>query len=243
MRAAAPVRGGSCACGWSRFVLGLSVRLTRVIRHRRRGRGAALVAVALLSTSVGGVEASAAETSRGRSESHRRLERDRLRHDRRRRWKGQRGSLHVVRVRTGRRVQRRRRHHPALRALQLERSSATAGRHRRPPPQSPRMMSCSSISRRRRAGWTPRGRITRRDPRWAAEEQGIRYGEHAADRLIELREDDGRFAPVAFDVPPGPGVWRPTPPRLRRSSIRGCRSCGRCCSIRRASSGRVRLRR
>ncbi len=33
-----------------------------------------------------------------------------------------------------------------------------------------------------------------------------------ADRLIELRADDGRFAPVTFDVPPAPGVWRPTPP-------------------------------
>ena len=42
--------------------------------------------------------------------------------------------------------------------------------------------------------------------------QGIHYGERAADRLIELREDDGRFAPVTFDVPPAPGVWRPTPP-------------------------------
>ena len=42
--------------------------------------------------------------------------------------------------------------------------------------------------------------------------QGIRYGERAADRLIELREDDGRFAPITFDVPPAPGVWRPTPP-------------------------------
>ena len=41
--------------------------------------------------------------------------------------------------------------------------------------------------------------------------QGIHYGERAADRLIELREDDGRFAPVTFDVPPAPGVWRPTP--------------------------------
>ncbi len=41
--------------------------------------------------------------------------------------------------------------------------------------------------------------------------QGIHYGERAADRLIELREDDGRFAPVTFDDPPAPGVWRPTP--------------------------------
>ncbi len=42
--------------------------------------------------------------------------------------------------------------------------------------------------------------------------QGIHYGERAADRLIELREDDGRFALVTFDVPPAPGVWRPTLP-------------------------------
>lgn len=43
-------------------------------------------------------------------------------------------------------------------------------------------------------------------------DQGIRYGERAADRLIDLREDDGRFAPITFDVPPAAGVWRPTPP-------------------------------
>jgi hypothetical protein len=41
---------------------------------------------------------------------------------------------------------------------------------------------------------------------------GIHYGERAADRLIKLRENDGRFASVTFDVPPAPGVWRPTPP-------------------------------
>jgi hypothetical protein len=45
-----------------------------------------------------------------------------------------------------------------------------------------------------------------------AKTQGIRYGERAADGLIELRADDGRFAPITFDVPPAPGVWRPTPP-------------------------------
>ena len=44
-----------------------------------------------------------------------------------------------------------------------------------------------------------------------AKQQGIRYGERAADRLIELRADDGRFAPITFDDPPAPGVWRPTP--------------------------------
>jgi hypothetical protein len=45
-----------------------------------------------------------------------------------------------------------------------------------------------------------------------AKDQGIHYGDRAADRLIELRANDGRFAPVTFDDPPGPGVWRPTPP-------------------------------
>jgi hypothetical protein len=49
-------------------------------------------------------------------------------------------------------------------------------------------------------------------PDGKAKKQGIGYGERAADRLIELRQDDGRFAPVTFDVPPAPGVWRPTPP-------------------------------
>lgn len=51
-------------------------------------------------------------------------------------------------------------------------------------------------------------------PDGMAKRQGIRYGERAAEHLIELREDDGRFAPVVFNVPPGPGVWRPTPPAM-----------------------------
>ena len=49
-------------------------------------------------------------------------------------------------------------------------------------------------------------------PDGRAKREGIRHGEHAARRLIRLREDDGRFAPITFDVPPAPGVWRPTPP-------------------------------
>lgn len=51
-------------------------------------------------------------------------------------------------------------------------------------------------------------------PDGAAKKHGIRYGELAADRLIRLRANDGRFAPIVFD-PPDPlaaGVWRPTPP-------------------------------
>lgn len=45
-------------------------------------------------------------------------------------------------------------------------------------------------------------------------DQGIRYGQRAAERLIDLRADDGRFAPINFN-PPDPnaaGVWRPTNP-------------------------------
>ena len=51
-------------------------------------------------------------------------------------------------------------------------------------------------------------------PDSAAKDQGIRYGEDAAERLVELRADDGRFAPIVFDVPLVPGVWRPTPPAM-----------------------------
>ena len=50
-----------------------------------------------------------------------------------------------------------------------------------------------------------------RVPDGAAKAQGVRYGERAADRMVALRVDDGRFAPVTFDTPLAPGVWRPTP--------------------------------
>jgi len=48
-------------------------------------------------------------------------------------------------------------------------------------------------------------------PDGKAKREGVRYGERAADRLIRLRANDGRFAPVVFNKPLGPGVWRPTP--------------------------------
>ena len=51
-------------------------------------------------------------------------------------------------------------------------------------------------------------------PDGVPKDQGIRYGERAAEQLIELRADDGRFAPVVFDMPLAPGVWRPTPPAM-----------------------------
>ncbi|MET8030142.1 hypothetical protein [Streptomyces avermitilis] len=49
-------------------------------------------------------------------------------------------------------------------------------------------------------------------PEGKAKRQGVAFGERAADHLIELREGDGRFAPVEFTASPAPGVWRPTPP-------------------------------
>ena len=51
-------------------------------------------------------------------------------------------------------------------------------------------------------------------PDGVSKDQGIRYGEQATERLVELREDDGRFAPVVFTMPPAAGVWRPTPPAM-----------------------------
>ncbi|MEU6356407.1 vanadium-dependent haloperoxidase [Streptomyces sp. NPDC047072] len=49
-------------------------------------------------------------------------------------------------------------------------------------------------------------------PDGRAEKQGVRFGERAADRIIALRENDGRGAEVPFDPKPAPGVWRPAPP-------------------------------
>jgi hypothetical protein len=51
-------------------------------------------------------------------------------------------------------------------------------------------------------------------PDGVSEDQGVRYGERAAEHIVRLREGDGRFAPVVFNPPnpTAPGVWRPTPP-------------------------------
>ncbi len=37
----------------------------------------------------------------------------------------------------------------------------------------------------------------------------MRFGKRAAHRIIDLRADDGRYAPLEFTKPIGPGVWRP----------------------------------
>jgi hypothetical protein len=51
-----------------------------------------------------------------------------------------------------------------------------------------------------------------RIPNGTAKRQGIRYGERAAARIIQLRVDDGRNAPVTVAPAVAPGDWRPTPP-------------------------------
>jgi hypothetical protein len=43
-----------------------------------------------------------------------------------------------------------------------------------------------------------------------AEDAGVAYGEEAAARIVQLRTDDGRDAPILFTMIPAPGVWRPT---------------------------------
>jgi hypothetical protein len=49
-------------------------------------------------------------------------------------------------------------------------------------------------------------------PDGKAKTRGVAFGILAADNLIAMRTNDGRDAPVMFTQPPGPGVWRPTPP-------------------------------
>ena len=51
-------------------------------------------------------------------------------------------------------------------------------------------------------------------PDGRAKTRGIHYGERAANHLIAQRANDGRFAPIVFDLPvPSPiGRWVPTPP-------------------------------
>ncbi|MFF8289644.1 vanadium-dependent haloperoxidase [Streptomyces sp. NPDC016309] len=51
-----------------------------------------------------------------------------------------------------------------------------------------------------------------RVPDGRAEDEGVAFGERAADHLLALRAGDGRGAAVPFPARPAPGVWRPTPP-------------------------------
>lgn len=49
-------------------------------------------------------------------------------------------------------------------------------------------------------------------PDGRAKTRGIAFGMRAANKIIALRANDGRNADITFAPPPGPGVWRPTPP-------------------------------
>jgi hypothetical protein len=49
-------------------------------------------------------------------------------------------------------------------------------------------------------------------PDGRAKTRGIAFGLRAANKIIALRANDGRNADITFAPPPGPGVWRPTPP-------------------------------
>jgi hypothetical protein len=49
-------------------------------------------------------------------------------------------------------------------------------------------------------------------PDGTAKSNGVAYGDRVAQHLIDLRANDGRYAPTLFTKPPVPGVWRPTPP-------------------------------
>ncbi len=44
-----------------------------------------------------------------------------------------------------------------------------------------------------------------------AKADGAAFGERTAQKLIDLRTNDGRNAPVFFTKPPARRVWRPTP--------------------------------
>src|SRR5687767_6244698 len=48
-------------------------------------------------------------------------------------------------------------------------------------------------------------------PDGTAKDDGIWYGQQAADRIYDLRENDRRGATIAFGTPLAAGVWRPTP--------------------------------
>jgi hypothetical protein len=56
-------------------------------------------------------------------------------------------------------------------------------------------------------------------PDGQAKTDGIAFGELAARTLINQRIGDGRNAPILFTQPPGPGVWRPTPPALLSMAV------------------------
>jgi hypothetical protein len=56
-------------------------------------------------------------------------------------------------------------------------------------------------------------------PDGVRKDQGIRYGRLAADRIIELRTNDGRGAAVTVPIADAAGEWRPTPPAFGQFAV------------------------
>jgi hypothetical protein len=56
-------------------------------------------------------------------------------------------------------------------------------------------------------------------PDGTAKTNGVAFGERVAQHLIDLRANDGRYAPVQYDKLPAPGVWRPTPPAFAPMAV------------------------
>ncbi len=49
-------------------------------------------------------------------------------------------------------------------------------------------------------------------PDGTAKDEGVAYGDRAAEHLLGERAGDGWLGTTSFDRPPAPGIWRPTPP-------------------------------
>jgi hypothetical protein len=56
-------------------------------------------------------------------------------------------------------------------------------------------------------------------PDGSAKDDGVAFGELAAQTLIDQRVGDGRNAPIFFTKTPAPGVWRPTPPTFPTMAV------------------------
>ena len=92
-------------------------------------------------------------------------------------------------------------------------TSAARGRRRRKPPlRRPRHVAPALLPRIEGRLDTQLAASLSGVDGGPAKEQGIAYGEAAADHIIALRVNDGRNAAITFDQAPAPGVWRPTPP-------------------------------
>ena len=49
-------------------------------------------------------------------------------------------------------------------------------------------------------------------PPGSPRDAGVALGKYVADQLVDLRAEDGFFAPQAYIAQPGIGSWEPTPP-------------------------------